>query len=116
MARKDTFTVEDWTDLAKEARYHSEQLALLLNVGPRQLRRYTHELFNNSPEAWLYDRRLADAALLLQSEASIKTIAFKLGFKTVSHFSNKFKARYGVSPKRYKDQRKCPSRATDLRL
>lgn len=104
MARNDFYTVDDWTDLAKQARYDSESLARLLNVGPRQLRRYTRNLFNNSPQEWLDERRLADAAILLQSKDLIKTIAFDLGFKTVSHFSNKFKVRYGISPKSYKAQ------------
>lgn len=102
MARKDFYTVEEWTDLAKEARYESDSLARLLNVGTRQLRRYTRELFNNSPQEWLDNRRLADAAFLLQSNELIKTIAYELGFKTVSHFSKKFRERYGMSPKEYK--------------
>jgi AraC family transcriptional regulator of arabinose operon len=105
MARKDVYSVEEWTDLAKQARYDPESLARLLNVCPRQLRRYTHELFNNSPQDWLDERRLTDAAILLQTNELIKTIAYDLGFKTASHFSNKFKARYGVSPKSYKEQR-----------
>ena len=105
MARKDSYTVEEWIDLAKEARYDPGSLARLLNVGPRQLRRYTRKLFNNSPQEWLDEQRLADAAILLQSKGLIKAIAFDLGFKTVSHFSRRFKAHYGLSPKSYKEQR-----------
>jgi AraC-like DNA-binding protein len=104
MARKDTYPVEEWTNLAKQARYDPESLAQLLDVSPRQLRRYTRDLFNNSPQEWLDEQRLIDAAILLQSNDLIKAIAFDLGFKTVSHFSNKFKERFGLSPKSYKDQ------------
>jgi AraC-like DNA-binding protein len=102
MARKDSYTVEEWANLAKQARYDPELLARLLHVCPRQLRRYTHDLFNTSPQEWIDEQRLIDAAILLQSNELIKTIAFDLGFKTVSHFSNKFKIRYGISPKDYK--------------
>jgi len=104
MARKDTFTLEEWAHLAKQARYDPEILAGLLDIGPRQLCRYTRELFNTSPREWLDERRLADAAFLLQTNDLIKGIAFDLGFKTVSHFSHKFKEHYGVSPKEYKEQ------------
>jgi AraC-like DNA-binding protein len=102
MARKDFHTVEDWAYLAKQAKYDPELLARLLNVCPRQLRRYTRELFNNSPQEWLDERRLADASILLQGNDLVKTIAYDLGFKTVAHFSKKFKIRYGISPKAYK--------------
>jgi AraC-like DNA-binding protein len=95
MARKDFYRVEDWTELAKQARYDSDLLARLLNVCPRQLQRYTQDLFNNSPQEWLDEQRLTDAAILLQTNGLIKAVAYDLGFKTVSHFSNKFKIRYG---------------------
>jgi AraC-like DNA-binding protein len=105
MARKDIYTVEEWADLAKQARYDPEDLARLMRVSPRQLSRYTHDLFNHTLQDWLDEQRLADAAaMLLQSDELIKTIAYDLGFKSVSHFSNKFKTRYGISPKAYKRQ------------
>jgi AraC-like DNA-binding protein len=113
MARKDFYNVEDWAYLAKQAKYDTELLARLLNVCPRQLRRYTRELFNNSPQEWLDERRLVDASILLQGNDLVKTIAYELGFKTAAHFSKKFKVRFGVSPKAYKEWReKCPPRAT----
>jgi AraC-like DNA-binding protein len=73
-----------------------------INVCPRQLRRYTRELFNNSPQEWLDERRLADASILLRGNDLVKTIAYDVGFKTVAHFSKKFRIRFGVSPKAYK--------------
>ncbi|HEX3624440.1 MAG TPA: helix-turn-helix domain-containing protein [Verrucomicrobiae bacterium] len=81
MARKDTHRVEQWADFAKQAKYDPESFARLLNISPRHLRRYTRELFNNSPQEWLDERRLSDAAILLQSNELVKTIAFDLGFK-----------------------------------
>ena len=104
MARKDVQTLEQWTALAKQARYDPEVFAHLLKVGPRQLRRYTRKILNTSPQRWLYEQRLMRAAIMLKNKALVKTVAFDLGFKTVSHFSNKFKARYGVSPKAYRGQ------------
>jgi AraC-like DNA-binding protein len=35
---------------------------------------------------------------MLKRFQSVKTVAFRLGFKQVSHFSREFKLQYGVSP------------------
>lgn len=104
MARKDVLTLEQWANLAKQARYDPCLVARLLNVGPRQLRRYTREILKTSPQRWLDEQRLRQAATMLKNKELVKTVAFDLGFKTVSHFSHKFKARYGVSPKAYKER------------
>ena len=104
MARKDVQTLEQWAELAKQAKYDPVAVARLLNVGPRQLRRYTRKILNTTPHRWLDEQRLTRAAIMLKSNGLVKTVAFDLGFKTVSHFSNKFKARYGVSPKEYKER------------
>lgn len=104
MARIDVQTLEQWADLARRAGYDQSVVARLLKVGPRQLRRYTRKVLNTSPQRWLDEQRLTRAAVMLKGNDLVKMVAFDLGFKTVSHFSNKFKARYGVSPKEYKER------------
>ncbi|MEO3405190.1 AraC family transcriptional regulator [Mucilaginibacter sp. CAU 1740] len=48
---------------------------------------------------WIAEKTIAEAKALLQnSQASIKEIAFKLGFNEATHFSNYFKKNAGVSP------------------
>jgi AraC-like DNA-binding protein len=107
MAQKDNQGVEQWSQIAKQSAYNSRLLASSLNICPRQLQRHTRQLFNKSPQQWLDDMRLEDAILMLQNDSLIKKVAFELGFKTVSHFSNKFKARYGMSPKEFKHKHFC---------
>jgi AraC-like DNA-binding protein len=46
----------------------------------------------------LNEQRLVQAAKLLKRFRSVKTVAFRLGFKQVSHFSREFKLQYGISP------------------
>ena len=104
MARKDVQTLDQWAKFAQQARYDPEVFAHLLKIGPRQLRRYTRKNLNTSPQRWLDEQRLKRAAIMLKGNELVKTVAFDLGFKSVSHFSNKFKARYGVSPKEYNEQ------------
>ncbi|HTR43099.1 MAG TPA: helix-turn-helix transcriptional regulator [Pseudomonadales bacterium] len=105
MVRKDFNAVEEWPKIARQATYNTRQLANLLEVCPRQVRRYTRKLFNSSPRQWLNEQRLTDAALMLENNKLVKTIAFDLGFKTVSHFSHAFKSRYGASPLEFKKQK-----------
>ncbi len=61
-------------------------------------RRFT-AIIGEPPERHLANLRLESAAdLLVCSPLSIKQIAFKTRFKTVPHFSNAFRHRFGVAP------------------
>jgi AraC-like DNA-binding protein len=105
MALKDIYATECWQQKARKAAYNLNALADLLHICPRQLQRYTRKLFNSSPQRWLNEQRLTDATDMLASDEMVKTVAFKLGFKTVSHFSHLFKSRYGISPAKFKQQK-----------
>ena len=104
MARKDVETLEQWAQLAKQAKYDPEVFAHLLKIGPRQLRRYMRKILNTTPQQWLDEQRLTQATTMLKKKERVKTVAFNLNFKTVAHFSNKFKARYGVRPTEYMER------------
>ena len=49
--------------------------------------------------AWLNALRLARAYELIRSGESVKSVAFELGFKQLSHFSRAFKQAHGVAPR-----------------
>ena len=69
-----------------------------MGVCPRQLGRYTHATFGNSPQEWLDEQRLIMAVAMLRKNIAVKEVALTLGFKQTSHFSREFKLRYGLSP------------------
>ena len=53
------------------------------------------------PAAWLRQKRLARAKLLLESsDRSVTDIAFDVGFGSVSHFVHTFRRRYQITPHR----------------
>jgi len=54
--------------------------------------------FGSSPQDWLNEQRLIRAGKLLKQLRSVKSVAFPLGFKQVSHFSREFKFQYGIAP------------------
>lgn len=53
-----------------------------------------------SPAAWLMERRLAEAhRLLTTTREGVVAIAARVGFSDPFHFSRRFRARYGASPR-----------------
>lgn len=67
--------------------------------------RYLHKVFQETDQTlgeYIRNRRLAvcrDRLTAQQGQLQIKEVALSAGFRSVSHFCNAFKARYGVSPR-----------------
>jgi len=93
--------IEDWLELAKQCDYKASKIARCVGISTRQLSRRAQKLFGRSAHAWLNDQKLLTAPPLLKQSVSIKWVARELGFKQESHFSRKFKQRFGCSPKNY---------------
>lgn len=67
--------------------------------------RWFRQMIGSSFTAYLNERRLAAAAgLLKQTDATILTIAEQVGFENLSNFNRQFKARYGMTPRRYRSR------------
>lgn len=82
--------------------YRSARLAECLRVSPRHLRRLFLSRFNCSPDRWLREERLQAACQLLLSELSVKEVAYVLGFAQAAQFCRDFRARFGITPLRYR--------------
>jgi AraC-like DNA-binding protein len=84
-----------------------EQVARGVGLSPR----HVHELFRDQPETlmrWVWSQRLercreefADPG---HAERPIGEIAYAWGFSDPAHFSRAFRARYGCSPRRYREE------------
>ncbi|WP_022835233.1 ATP-binding protein [Salisaeta longa] len=61
----------------------------------RELKDYTEQ----SPSALIWEMRLdAARALLRNDEGTISEVAYGVGFKSVAHFTNRFRERFGYPP------------------
>ncbi|MCM3876176.1 MAG: helix-turn-helix transcriptional regulator, partial [Thermoanaerobaculia bacterium] len=81
----------------------ADDLASIAGVSLRTLQRLFRERFDTSPMTWLMDARLSEAARLIRAgDDPVTKIAYRVGFKDPSHFTRRFKGRFGVSPNEYR--------------
>jgi AraC-like DNA-binding protein len=81
----------------------ADDLASIAGVSLRTLQRLFRERFDTSPMTWLMDVRLSEAARLIRAgDDPVTKIAYRVGFKDPSHFTRRFKGRFGVSPNEYR--------------
>ena len=92
---------EPWEVLAQKAHHNANELARLCGVSTRQLQRHFRRNFHCSPQAWLNQRRLLLAQLLLLKGDSVKKVALDLGFKQTSHFCRQFKSHNNMTPSEF---------------
>ncbi|WP_431129145.1 helix-turn-helix transcriptional regulator [Flagellimonas flava] len=79
------------------------ELAQLTHMSLSTFKRKFKEIYQLPPQQYILGQRLAKAKDLLQvSDDSIQDIAFATGFKTIHHFSFKFKQHFGSSPSKYR--------------
>lgn len=80
-----------------------EELAHLCNMSLSTFKRHFKKIYKAPPTEYIFERRLENSKkLLATSEQSILDVALNSGFKTVSHYSRKFKEKYGIPPSQYK--------------
>jgi len=78
--------------------------ANFLNISPRKLNALFQETFNISPYAYFLNLRIKKAKEILYSsdDLMIKTIAEKVGFRSVSHFVATFRKTVGLPPSQFR--------------
>jgi len=81
-----------------------DDFAKLCHRSLSRFKRDFHEHFGIAPGRWLLERRLeCSARLLATTNLSVTAIVFECGFEQPSHFSRAFKAKYGQTPRQYRD-------------
>ena len=78
------------------------ELAEKMALDRTLLYRKTKKLLSESPAELLWRLRLERAASMLKADAgNISEIAYSVGFKSVAHFTRKFKEQFGKPPRSY---------------
>lgn len=87
------------------------ELAVAVGLGEKKLNTGLRQLFGATAFELLRNERLAHADLALRApKASLKEIAFRVGYSHVNNFINAFTQRYGVPPRRRAETSITPSR------
>ncbi len=87
-----------------EPGFTADALAAEVGFSTRQLARRLKEAVGQTPGALVRELRLTQAALLLERDAgTVAEVGYRCGFRSASHFSQAFKARFGRSPSAYGD-------------
>ncbi|MBN2294436.1 MAG: AraC family transcriptional regulator [Pirellulales bacterium] len=80
-----------------------EQLAELIQLSPRQLRRKFSDVFGMSVQEFLMKTRIQAASdALVNSGSSISEIALRFGFCDQSAFTQQFRKHMGLTPLKYR--------------
>jgi AraC-like DNA-binding protein len=84
--------------MARKASFRPAQMAFLSGRSLRQLQRFFHAKFDQTPRAWLRQLQCRLAKELLLQQYSIKEIVAELHFADQSQFCHEFKRIYKISP------------------
>jgi AraC-like DNA-binding protein len=81
-----------------------------MGMGRTLLFQRTRELLGRTPTEQLIERRLERAAeLLAGGDGNVGEVAYAVGFRSVSHFTNRFRDRFGVTPSAWRRGARTPA-------
>ena len=90
--------IQNWQELARQAKWSAALLAKLCQVSVRTLHRYFIKQFHTSTRDWLAAERQRQGLELLPDAPSIKSVAGRVGYKYPQTFSREFKRHWGKCP------------------
>ena len=85
-----------------EQNHTIEHMAELCNMSVTVFKKKFAEYYQLPPHRWFVKQRLIMAAeMFLTEDFSIKEVCHKCYFSNYSHFTNRFKREFGMTPKQY---------------
>ncbi|MEO0526158.1 MAG: AraC family transcriptional regulator [Bacteroidota bacterium] len=79
-----------------------KELSFLSHMSISTFKREFEKQYKSSPSRWFLEKRLEHSAFLLKNTTKRPSDIFEeVGYETLSNFIQAFKAKFGVTPKRY---------------
>ncbi|MNW07779.1 Virulence regulon transcriptional activator VirF [compost metagenome] len=77
-----------------------------MNISERTLQKAVLQVLGKSPKELINEQMVLESKrLLVYGAMSVKEVSYELGFKEPSHFTKFFKARTGVFPTEFKENK-----------
>jgi len=102
--------IQNWPELAHEAKCCAATLAKNCGVSLRTLERHFLKEMGKCPKTWLSEQRQQQADKMLKDGLSVKETAANLGYKHSTHFSRDYKSYAEYCP----TDKSAPMRAQNL--
>jgi len=81
-------------------------LAELMNISTMYFSGFFKRTFNISPKQYILNKRLTESQrLLLETDLSVKEVAYAVGFENENYFSEYFSAKVGIPALRFRQRR-----------
>ncbi len=81
------------------------ELAGIMNISTMYFSNYFKQVFHISPKQYILNKRLSESQrLLLESEMSVKEIAYAVGFENESYFSEFFSKKVGIPALKFRNR------------
>lgn len=90
--------IQNWPELACEAKWSAAALAKKCGVSVRTLHRHFLKQMGKNTKAWLAGQRQRKGNELLRNGSSIKETASCLGYKQPTNFARQYKDHWGICP------------------
>ncbi|TDF89440.1 helix-turn-helix transcriptional regulator [Paenibacillus piri] len=98
-----TFTVKKMLE-NPDKRPTVAEMAEAVHLSESHFYKVFHEVYGQSPIAYLERLRMERACDLLLKDMSITDVALELGYKTSQHFTTVFKKQFGCSPSQWRSK------------
>ena len=86
-----------------EADFHIKQVAEHFRLSPAKIQRYFEKNMDMNFQSYITLLRMDKASkMLTDTTLSVTTVAFSVGFPSISAFNHAFKRRFGLSPTAYR--------------
>jgi transcriptional regulator GlxA family with amidase domain len=90
--------IQNWPELAREAKWSASVLAKQCGVAVRTLHRHFLKVMDKNTKTWLAEQRQRHAHELLRDGSSVKETASCLGYKQPTNFTRNYKSHWGICP------------------
>lgn len=87
-----------------------EAVAAELAISPAHLARTVRASTGHTVNAWIMERRMAEARhMLVSTDDKVEAVALRVGFRDVGYFRRQFRRCHGVPPREWRDAGRAPA-------